>query len=434
MNQITTEILIVCLLILANSILSMSEMAIVSARKTRLQQRAKRGEKGAQTALRLTEEPTRFLSTVQVGITLIGILSGAFGGATIAEQISAALDNIIFLRPYSEAIGVGVVVIVITYFSLVIGELVPKRIALNNAERIAVRVAGLMKRLSRLMSPVVSLLSISTEAVLRLLGIKPSSDPTITEEEIKMMIYEGARSGVFEEAEQEMVEHVFRLGNRRISTLMTYRTGILWLDIEDPLEDNLRKIVEARYSRYPLCQGNLDEVLGIVQVKDIFAQYQHGQPIDLSAAIRPALFVPEATSALELLEHFRIKKEHLTLVIDEFGGVVGLVTMNDVLEAIVGDIPTIEDLQEEPAIVQREDGSLLLDGTLSIDEVKDFLSIDELPGENEAAYETLGGMLMTELGRIPDVGDQLFWRGILFEIVDMDGYRVDKVLVKLETK
>jgi len=434
MNQITTEILIVCLLILANSILSMSEMAIVSARKTRLQQRAKRGEKGAQTALRLTEEPTRFLSTVQVGITLIGILSGAFGGATIAEQISAGLDNIIFLRPYSEAIGVGVVVIVITYFSLVIGELVPKRIALNNAERIAVRVAGLMKRLSRLMSPVVSLLSISTEAVLRLLGIKPSSDPTITEEEIKMMIYEGARSGVFEEAEQEMVEHVFRLGNRRISTLMTYRTGILWLDIEDPLEDNLRKIVEARYSRYPLCQGNLDEVLGIVQVKDIFAQYQHGQPIDLSAAIRPALFVPEATSALELLEHFRIKKEHLTLVIDEFGGVVGLVTMNDVLEAIVGDIPTIEDLQEEPAIVQREDGSLLLDGTLSIDEVKDFLSIDELPGENEAAYETLGGMLMTELGRIPDVGDQLFWRGILFEIVDMDGYRVDKVLVKLETK
>lgn len=434
MNQITTEILIVCLLILANSILSMSEMAIVSARKTRLQQRAKRGEKGAQTALRLTEEPTRFLSTIQVGITLIGILSGAFGGATIAEQISAGLDNIIFLRPYSEAIGVGVVVIVITYFSLVIGELVPKRIALNNAERIAVRVAGLMKRLSRLMSPVVSLLSISTEAVLRLLGIKPSSDPTITEEEIKMMIYEGARSGVFEEAEQEMVEHVFRLGNRRISTLMTYRTGILWLDIEDPLEDNLRKIVEARYSRYPLCQGNLDEVLGIVQVKDIFAQYQHGQPIDLSAAIRPALFVPEATSALELLEHFRIKKEHLTLVIDEFGGVVGLVTMNDVLEAIVGDIPTIEDLQEEPAIVQREDGSLLLDGTLSIDEVKDFLSIDELPGENEAAYETLGGMLMTELGRIPDVGDQLFWRGILFEIVDMDGYRVDKVLVKLETK
>jgi putative hemolysin len=344
------------------------------------------------------------------------------------------LDNFVFLRPYSEAIGVGVVVIVITYISLVIGELVPKRIALNNAERIAVRVAGLMKRLSRLMSPVVSLLSISTEAVLRLLGIKPSSDPTITEEEIKMMIYEGARSGVFKEAEQEMVEHVFRLGNRRISTLMTYRTGIVWLDIEDPLEDNLRKIVEARYSRYPLCQGNLDEVLGIVQVKDIFAQYQHGQPIDLSAAIRPALFVPEATSALELLEHFRIKKEHLTLVIDEFGGVVGLVTMNDVLEAIVGDIPTIEDLQEEPAIVQREDGSLLLDGTLSIDEVKDFLRIDELPGENEAAYETLGGMLMAELGRIPNSGDQLFWQGFLFEIVDMDGYRVDKVLVKLETK
>jgi magnesium and cobalt exporter, CNNM family len=434
MNEIAIEILIVCLLVFANSILSMSEMAIISARKARLQQRAEHGEKGAQTAMRLTAEPTRFLSTIQVGITLIGVLSGAFGGATIAEQISAGLDNILFLRPYSQAIGVVVVVIVITYISLVIGELVPKRVALNNAEHIAVRVAGLMQRLSRLMSPVVSLLSISTETVLRLLSIKPSSDPAITEDEVKLMIYEGARSGVFEAAEQEIVEHVFRLGNRRISTLMTYRTGMVWLDSEDSLEENLRKIVEARYSRYPLCLGNLDEVLGIVQVKDIFAQCQKGQPIDLSAALHPVLFVPEATSALELLEHFRNKKEHLALVIDEFGGVIGLVTMNDVLEAIVGDIPTLDDNQADPSIVRREDGSYLLDGTLSIEELKDLLKIDQLPGEIEAGYETLGGMLMAELGRIPTSGDYLTWQGYRFEIVDMDGYRVDKVLVKVETK
>lgn len=428
MNKITTEILIVFLLILANSIFALSEMAIVSARKTRLQQRAEGGDKGAEAALALSQDPTRFLSTVQVGITMIGILSGAFGGATIAEEIAAALDNIVWLAPYSEAIGVGIVVITITFFSLIIGELVPKRIALNNAERIAAKVATPMSTLARLATPVVTLLSMSTEAVLRLLGIKPSGEPSVTEEEVKMMIYEGAQMGVFEESEQEIVERVFRLGDRRASSLMTYRTEVIFLDIDDPLDDNLNKIAVSGHSRFPVYKGSPDEILGITQVKDLFAQEWRGQAVDLQAAIQPAVFIPEGMPALELLEHLREKKSHLALIIDEFGGVTGMVTINDVLEAIVGDIPTLEDKAEEPDIVQREDGSYLLDGMLSNEELKDLLELDDLPNEESGSYETLGGMLMTEMGRIPATGDAVSWNGWRFEVVDMDGYRVDKVL------
>lgn len=428
MNKITTEILIVFLLILANSIFALSEMAIVSARKTRLQQRAEGGDKGAEAALALSQDPTRFLSTVQVGITMIGILSGAFGGATIAEEIAAALDNIVWLAPYSEAIGVGIVVITITFFSLIIGELVPKRIALNNAERIAAKVATPMSTLARLATPVVTLLSMSTEAVLRLLGIKPSGEPSVTEEEVKMMIYEGAQMGVFEESEQEIVERVFRLGDRRASSLMTYRTEVIFLDIDDPLDDNLNKIAVSGHSRFPVYKGSPDEILGITQVKDLFAQERRGQAVDLQAAIQPAVFIPEGMPALELLEHLREKKSHLALIIDEFGGVTGMVTINDVLEAIVGDIPTLEDKAEELDIVQREDGSYLLDGMLSNEELKDLLELDDLPNEESGSYETLGGMLMTEMGRIPATGDAVSWNGWCFEVVDMDGYRVDKVL------
>jgi len=428
MNEIATEILIVLLLILANGIFALSEMAIVSARKTRLQQRAEDGDKGAEAALALSQEPTRFLSTVQVGITLIGILSGAFGGATIAEEIAAALDDVAWLAPYSEAIGVGIVVITITFFSLIIGELVPKRIALNNAERIAARIAAPMSALARIATPVTALLSVSTEAVLRLLGIKPSGEPSVTEEEVKLMIYEGAQVGVFEESEQEIVERVFRLGDRKASSLMTYRTEVIFLDIDDPLEDNLNKIVVSGHSRFPVCKGSPDEILGIVQVKDMFAQERAGQAVDLQAAIQPAVFIPEGMPALELLEHLREKMSHLALIIDEFGGVTGMVTINDVLEAIVGDIPTLEDKAVEPEIVQREDGSYLLDGMLSNEELKDLLELDELPNEDSGSYETLGGMLMTEMGRIPNTGDAVNWNGWRFEVVDMDGYRVDKVL------
>ena len=429
MSEITTEILIIVFLILANSIFALSEMAIVSARKARLQQRADEGSKGAAAALALSSEPTRFLSTVQVGITTIGILSGAFGGATIAEKIAAMVANIPWLASYSEAIGVGIVVLFITYFSLIIGELAPKRIALANAENIAVKVAAPMSLLARLATPVVSLLSFSTETVLRLLGIKPSSEPAVTEEEVKMMIYEGARTGVFEDAEQEIVERVFRLGDRRASTLMTYRTEIVLLDIEDPVETNLDKVVMSGYTRFPVCKGNPDEILGIVQVKDLYAQQRRGGSVDLQAITQPVEFIPEAMSALELLEHLRAKKSHVALIVDEFGGVAGLVTITDVLKAIVGDIPTLDDQTEELDIVQREDGSYLLDGMLSTEEIKDLLDVSDLPNEEHAGYETLGGMLMAEIGHIPHAGEHILWDGWRFEVMDMDGYRVDKVLV-----
>ncbi len=428
MSRIATEILIVVLLILANGIFALSEMAIVSARKTRLEKRADDGDEGAEAALALSNEPTRFLSTVQIGITLIGILSGAFGGATIAEEIATALDRVAWLRSYSEAIGVGIVVLAITYLSLIIGELVPKRIALNNAERIATRVAGPMSRLARLATPLVSLLSLSTDAVLNLFRVKPSNEPEVTEEEIRLMIYKGAQVGVFEEAEQEIVERVFRLGDRRTSSLMTYRTDVVFLNMEDTLATNLDKIAASGHSRYPVCEGCPDIILGVVQVKDLFAQQHCGQALDLQAIIQPAVFIPEATPALKLLENLRETKSHMALIIDEFGGVVGLVTITDVLEAIVGDIPTLEDGIQEPNIIQREDGSYLLDGMLSTEELKDLLKLVELPNEESAGYETLGGMVMAEMGRIPDSGDSVFWGGWQFEVVDMDGYRVDKVL------
>ena len=428
MNKIATEILIVFLLILANSLLAMSEMAIVSARKIRLKQRSEDGDKGAEAALGLSQEPTRFLSTVQVGITLIGILSGAFGGATIAEEIANVLDNIAWLSPYSEAIGVGIVVITITYFSLVIGELVPKRIALNNAERIASKVASPMSVLARLTTPIVTLLSNSTEIVLRLLRDKPSGEPPITEEEVKWMIYEGTRLGVFDDSEQEIVERVFRLGDRKVSSLMTYRTEVVFLDIDDPLEDNLNKIATSEHSRFPVCKGSPDEILGIIRVKDLFAQERRGETLNFQAAIQPAAFVPEGMPALALLENLRMQKSHLALIMDEYGGISGLVTITDVLEAIVGDIPILGDRAEEPDIVQREDGSYFLDGLLSTEELKDLLDLDELPNEKQSNYETLSGLLMSEIGHIPRTGDIIQLDGWQFEVVDMDGYRVDKVL------
>ena len=434
MSSIGIEILIIVCLILANGIFALSEMAIISARKTRLQQKADEGNKGAKAALALAEEPTRFLSTVQIGITLIGILSGALGGATIAEQIAVAVSKVAWLAPYGEAIGVSVVVVFITFFSLIVGELVPKRIALNNAENIASKVAAPMSGIARIATPVVSLLSVSTETTLRLLGVKPSSEPVVTEDEVKLMISEGAQAGVFEETEHEIVERVFRLGDRRASSLMTYRTEIIFLDVEDPLAANLDKIVQSGHSRFPVCKGSPDEILGIVQVKDLFAQQRAGQVVDLRSAIQPAEFVPEAMSALELLEHLRENKKHLALIVDEFGGVTGLVTINDVMEAIVGDIPTLEDQSREPDIVIREDGSYLLDGMLSTEELKDLLELDELPEEEEAGYETLGGMIMAEIGRIPNTGDRIILGDWRFEVVDMDGYRVDKILVSRAEK
>jgi len=426
MPDITFQILFIILLIIANGVFSMSEIAIVSVRKARLQQLANEGNAKAATALELATSPNRLLSTVQIGITLIGILAGVVGGATIAEELAARLGSITPLAPYSEAVALGIVVLVITYLTLVIGELVPKRLALHNAERIACAMANPMRALSVFASPVVYFLSISTDAVLRTLGIRPGAEPPVTEEEINILIEQGMKAGTFEKAERDMVEHVFRLGDLRVGALMTPRTEIAWLDIDEPQEEIRRKIAESVHSRYPVGQGSLDNILGIVQVKDLLSLNMAGKPFDLKAILRRPLFVPESTHALKVLELFKQSGIHISLVVDEYGSIQGLITLNDILEEIVGEIPSVEELTE-PLAVQREDGSWLLDGMLPVSDFKDIFHIAKLPGEG--IYQTLGGLVLMQMGRIPSVGNSFEWNGLRFEVVDMDKNRVDKVLV-----
>ena len=426
MSDVTFQIIFIILLTVANGIFSMSEIAIVSARKTRLQQWINEGNAKARVALDLANSPNNLLSTVQIGITLIGILAGVLGGATLTEELSARLGTIPLLAPYKEAIALGIVVLGITYLTLVIGELTPKRLALHNAERIACTVAAPMRMLSRIASPAVHLLSISTDAVLRILGIRPVAEPPVTEEEINILIEQGMKAGTFEEAERDMVEHVFRLGDLRVGALMTPRTEIVWLDIDDSPEEIRLKIADSGRSRFPVGQGSLDNILGIVQVKDMLGRNMAGKPIDLKTSLRRPLFVPESTHALKVLELFKQSGIHISLVVDEYGSIQGLVTLNDILEEIVGDIPSVGEL-EEPLAVQREDGSWLLDGMLPVNDFKEIFGIKELPGEG--IYQTVGGFVLMQVGRIPAVGNHFEWGGLRVEVVDMDKNRIDKVLV-----
>jgi putative hemolysin len=427
MSGLTTEIFILIVLFLVNGLFSLSEMAVISARKVRLQQRAEEGSKGAKTALNLGLQPTRFLSTVQIGITLIGILSGAFGGATIAESLTAYIARFPAVQPYSEAIAVGIVVTVITYFSLVIGELVPKRLALSNPERIATAVAPLMQFISTVTKPFVSFLSASTELFVRLLGIKPASEPAITEEEVKILIEQGRASGVFEDVEQEIVERVFRLSDRTVNSLMTHRSEIVWLDIEDPLEKNIQKIIDSGHTNFVVCKGDFDHVTGILRAKDLLREFAAGGSIGIPSSLPMPPFVPEGMGALEVVARLRHDKSPVALIVDEYGTIDGMVTLTDVLEAIVGDIPALDE-KGEPAATRREDGSWLLDGMMSVDELQMLLDLDDLP-EEAGDYDTVGGLFMAQLGRIPAVGDKFEWKELRFEVMDMDGHRVDKVLV-----
>jgi putative hemolysin len=434
MTSITFEILIIFVLILLNGVLAMSEIAVVSARKVRLQQRAADGNAGAQIALEIANQPSHFLSTVQIGITLVGILAGAFGGATIAEKLGAFLGRtqVPLLSEYSQAISVGVVVIVITYLSLIVGELAPKQIGLNNPEKIAATVAPTMRTISRLTSPLVRLLSFSTSVVLRLLGVRPSTDPEVTEEEIKLLIEQGTQGGIFEAEEEQMVEQVFRLADRPIVAQMTPRTEIVWLDLEDPVEAIQAMLAAARYSYYPVARGSVDNLLGVVQAKDLLAQCVVGKSLHLGEKILQPLILPESMTILETLKRFRESRTHIAFIIDEFGGIQGLTTITDILEAIAGDFPDAIDAAD-PEIIAREDGTYLLDGMLDIDEFKGLFHLAALPGEAENHYQTLGGFVMTFLGRIPSAGDHFEWENLRIEIVDMDGLRVDKVLVTPDT-
>jgi putative hemolysin len=422
------ELLFILLLTVANGVFAMSEMAIVSARKVRLRQRAKGGDKRARAALELAKSPGRFLSTVQIGISLVAILSGTLGGATVAGALAARLDHVPFLAPYSETVSVAIVVLGITYLSLVIGELFPKQIALSNAERIASLIAQPMSLLAKLAAPIVYLLNASTKILMRVLRVRPSSDPPVTEEEVRVMIAQGTQVGIFEPIEEEMVGQVFRLSDQRASTLITLRSEIVWLDLDDSPEEIRQKIVASGYSRFPVGRGSLDKVRGVVQARDLLAQSLTGEPLDLEAVLQPALFVPESIPVFEVLDRFKKAHSQVALVIDEYGILQGLVTLDDILEAIVGDIPDpgeVIDLE----IVEREDGSWLLDGMVPIDEFMEIFHAKAPPDRQEWNYQTLGGFVMMVLGHIPSAGDRFEWGKLRFEVVDMDGLRVDKVLV-----
>jgi len=424
----TIEILTILLLILANGLFVMSELAIVSSRKVRLQQLAERGDAKARAALELASSPNQFLGTVQIGITLLTILSGAYGEETIAKRLRPILSSIPLQEDYKRQLAKGLAILIITYLTLIIGELVPKRLALSRPEPIASVLAIPMQMLARIGSPIVYLLTVSTETILRLLGIKPSTEPQVTEEEIRVLIEQGTEEGTFEEAEQDMVERVFRLGDRPVSSFMTPRPDIVWLDLEDTPQENRQKIIDGGYSRYPVCQGGLDNVLGIIPVTGLLARSFCNEQLDLTVGLLQPTYVPESTRGLKVLELFKQTITHMALVVDEYGVIQGIVTLNDVMIEIVGDVPSIDD-QEDPEIVQREDGSWLLDGMLSVDEFFELFDIEELSAEDRGSYQTLGGFVITHLGRIPSAADHFEWQDMRFEVMDMDGNRVDKVLV-----
>ncbi len=423
-----TEIIIIILLIIANGIFAMSEIAVVSSRKARLQQMGAEGSSGAKTALDLANEPTPFLSTIQIGITLVGILTGAFGGATIARDLALRLDGVPALASHSELFSIGIVVVGIAYATLVLGELVPKRLALTNPEKIASIVASPMSLLSKIAAPLVFVLSVSTNLSIKLLGIKPNNEPPVTEEEIKILIDQGTGAGVFEEAEKDMVERVFRLGDRRVATFMTPRSKIVWLNADDKPEAIREKISGRSYSLFPVCEGDLDSVVGVVQAKDLLLYADGGEEFNLAGAVLPPLFVPESMRGLKVLERFKETGIHLDIVVDEYGAVQGVVALTDILEAIVGDIPHIDELTE-PQMTRREDGSWLIDGMMPIDEFEEAFGIEKLPDEDGGLYHTLGGFVIIHFERIPSPGDHFDWGDLRFEVVDMDYNRVDKILV-----
>jgi putative hemolysin len=420
--SIANEIALIFILILLNAVLSMSEAALVASRKARLQQQASEGNKSSALALKLIEDPNIFLSAIQIGITLIGVLNGAVGGATISESLAVTLSKVPYIGEFSEEIALGIVVVVITVLTIWLGELVPKRLGLNTPEKISQVVAGPMLFLSKVFSPFIKLMSGATNFVLQVIGVNPSSEPPVTEEEIHLLINQGKQAGVFQEAEQDMVEGVFKLGDSRVYSLMTPRTEIVWLDITDSIEVIRQKIADCPFSRFPVRQDSLETIVGIVKSRDLLVESLSEKEFDLKSLLKPAFFIPETMFASRALELFKEKNTELLLVVDEFGGLQGLLTINDILEEIVGAMEF-----EEPQATQRQDGSWLLDGMLEADEFKELFNFNSLPHEDE--YETLSGFMMTQLGRVPLSSDSFDWNGFRFEVMDMDGRRVDKVLV-----
>ncbi|WP_407278689.1 hemolysin family protein [Aromatoleum evansii] len=420
------EIIVLVALILLNGVFAMSEIALVTARRARLARLAEDGDAAAVVAIKLGEEPTRFLSTIQIGITSIGILNGIVGEAALAAPLAMWLQELGLAQRPSEIGATVLVVVVITYVSIVVGELVPKRIGQINPEGIARLVARPMNALSVASRPFVRLLSWSTALLLTLMGKRDEAAPGVTEEEIHALLEEGSEAGVIEKNEHEMVRNVFRLDERQIASLMVPRSDVVWLDINLPLDDNLARMAESEHSRFPVCRGGLDDILGIISSKQLFNQTLKGGTPDLTKQLEPAIYVPESLTGMELLDQFRASSTHMVFVIDEYGEIQGVVTLQDVLEAVTGEFrPSSLD---EAWAVQREDGSWLLDGMIPIPELKDRLEIKAVPEEDKGRYHTLSGMVMWLLGRIPHTGDVTTWEDWRLEVVDLDGKRIDKVL------
>ena len=406
----------------------MSEIAVVAARKVRLQQRAEEGDDRARAALALAHDPSRFLSTVQFGITLVGVLAGAYGGARLAAPLAEPVARIAVLAPYAQGIALGLVVTGITVLSLIFGELVPKRIGLNNPEAIASWVAKPMMALAGIGGPIVALLTSSTSVVLRVFGIKGDVAPNLTEDEIKALISQGAETGAVGATEENIVQRVFQLGDQRVAAIMTPRPDIEWIDV-DASEEELREFLASHsHTQFVVCHGGLDDVAGIVRSADLLPIAFKGSRIDLIKLTKEALFVPDSMPAVQLLESFRQSHKHVALVMDEYGAVEGLVTVTDLLTAIVGDLPA-DASEAQGAFVSRADGSWLVDGSAAMEEVTTHFGMDNLPEEEAGAYHTIGGFVMARLGRVPKTADAFEWGGMKFEVIDMDGRRIDKVLV-----
>ena len=418
------ELLIIFLLILLNGVFSMSEIALISSRKSRLETAAKKGSKTAKTALDLANSPNKFLSAVQIGITLIGILTGIYSGNKITEDVELFISGFEAIKPYAHSVAVGIVVVVLTFFSLVLGELLPKRIGLNHPESIAKAMAMPMKIISIITAPFIWLLTTSTEFLLDILQIKPTADGKVTEEEIKAIIKEGTEVGEVEEIEQDIVERVFHIGDRKVNSLMTHRSSMVYLSMDDTLEEIKSKVLDELHSVYPVCEENLDEVVGVVFLKDLFANFEKGNFQLKSIAKEPSYFI-EHTSAYKALENFKKTKVHYAFITDEYGVFQGIITLNDILEALVGDAADFDD--DEYQLIANEDGSWLVDGQYSLHDFLTYFDLDERTTDYEVT--TVSGFIITELGAIPKEGDKLIWNKLEFEAQKMDGVKIDKVLI-----
>ncbi len=420
------EVFILLALIFVNGLFVMSEIALVSARKSRLEHQAEKGDLKARKALDLANNPEKFLSAAQIGITLIAILTGVYSGERFSRHLQPSIEKIDFLQPYAATISTTIIVIIVTFLSIIFGELIPKQIGLLRAERISKLVAGPVNIFAVFTHPIVWLLNKISKLFFRIFNIKRSKDDAITEEEIKTLITEGTEAGTIDEAEQEIIERVFHLSDRNITSLMTHRSDIVWFNLDDNEEKIKEKILAEPHSVYPICEGNIDEIKGFVSIKDLYITPDHRLFKDI---MQPALFIPENNTPYQVLEKFKESHNHSCFIVDEYGSVLGLVTLNDILEAIVGDIPQPD--VEDYEIIKRDDGTYLVDGQIPFYDFLTRFEKTEWMHEGEHDFDTIAGFILHELEKIPKPGDKLEWKGFKLEVLDMDGHRIDKILVDL---